>query len=214
MTQTPHKTTPDGSNLRGDDPWLVRVTDLKQYAYCPRVVYYQYCLPGVRPTTYKMQAGIDAQDRVEELEKRRSLREYGLEEGERHFNIALTSVRLGCTAQVDLVVETGTGKERRLLPVDFKMSRREPGRHFRLQLACYGMMLEEAWQAPAQEGVIYLIPVKRALRVKLDKRLRAETEETLATIRTMVAQERMPLPTPQRSRCVDCEFRRFCNDTL
>jgi CRISPR-associated exonuclease Cas4 len=202
------------SSLQMDDGWLVRVTDLKQYAYCPRVVYYQYCLPGVRPITYKMQTGIDAQDRVEELEKRRSLREYGLEEGERHFNIALTSARLACTAQIDLVVETGTGTERRLLPVDFKMSQQEPGRHFRLQLALYGMMLEEAWLAPAPEGVIYLIPVKRALRFKLDKRLRADAESMLAAIRMMVTQERMPPPTPQRSRCVDCEFRRFCNDTI
>lgn len=214
MTTTTDTVTVEAGSLRVDDGWLVRVTDLKQYAYCPRVVYYQYCLSGVRPVTYKMQAGIDAQDRVEELEKRRSLREYGLEEGKRHFNIALTSARLGCTAQIDLVVETGAGTERRLLPVDFKMSRREPGRHFRLQLALYGMMLEEAWQTPAPEGVIYLIPVKRTLRFKLDKRLRTDAESMLVAIRTMVTQERMPPPTSQRSRCVDCEFRRFCNDTI
>lgn len=214
MTMIAGAATSAVSSLQMDDRWLVRVTDLKQYTYCPRVVYYQYCLPGVRPITYKMQAGIDAQDRVEELEKRRSLREYGLEEGERHFNIVLTSARLACTAQIDLVVETGIGTERRLLPVDFKMSRREPGRHFRLQLALYGMMLEEAWLGPAPEGVIYLIPVKRALRFKLDKRLRADAESMLAAIRMMVTQERMPPPTPQRSRCVDCEFRRFCNDTI
>lgn len=197
-----------------EDGWLVRVTDLKQYAYCPRVVYYQYCLPGVRPITFKMQSGIEAQDRVEELEKRRSLREYGLEEGERHFNIALTSQRLGCTAQVDLVVMYGIGANRTLLPVDFKMSRREPGRHFMLQLACYGMMLEEAWQALAPEGIIYLIPTKRAIRVKLDKRLRRDAERMVTEIREMVMEERMPPPTLQRSRCVDCEFRRFCNDTI
>ena len=161
-----------------------------------------------------MEHGIEAQDRIEELEKRRRLREYGLEEVERHCNIALTSRRLGCTAQVDMVVEYGAGPARSLLPVDFKISRQEPGRHFLLQLACYGMMLEEAWQAPALEGVIYLIPVKRGLRVKLDKRLRHDTERMLASLRVMVMNEQMPTPTTQRGRCVDCEFRRFCNDTL
>ena len=83
-----------------------------------------------------------------------------------------------------------------------------------LQLACYGIMLEEAWKAPAPEGVIYLIPVKRAIRVKLDKRLRRDAERIVEAIRTLVATEQMPPPTPQRSRCVDCEFRRFCNDTI
>ena len=55
--------------------WSLRVIDLKQYEYCPRIVYYEYCLPGVRPTTYKMAAGIAAQDRVNTLEERRGLRE-------------------------------------------------------------------------------------------------------------------------------------------
>ena len=194
--------------------WLLRVTDLKQYAYCPRVVFFEYCLPGLRPTTFKMRHGIEAQDRVEELEKRRSLREYGVAEGERHFNVALTSQRLGCVAQIDLVVEYGTEAGRRLLPVDFKMSRQEPGRHFKLQLACYAMLLEESWQAPAPEGVIYLIPVKRAVRVALDQRLRLDAEKMLVAMRGMIEQEIMPPPTAQRGRCVDCEFRRFCNDVF
>ncbi|GIV73775.1 MULTISPECIES: CRISPR-associated protein Cas4 [Caldilinea] len=192
--------------------WLLRVTDIRQYAYCPRVVFYEYCLSGVRPLTYKMLQGLEAQHRVEELEKRRSLREYRLTEGVRHFHVALTSERLGCTALVDLVVESGEGNQRRVTPVDFKMSRREPGTHFRLQLACYGMMLEEIWQVPAPEGILYLIPLKRAVRVNLDRRLRKDAERTLAEIREMVLHERMPAPTPHRNRCVDCEFRRFCND--
>lgn len=210
-------TTPAAA-YRSADPsserWLLRVTDLKQYAYCPRVVYYEYCLPGLRPTTFKMRHGIEAQDRVEELEKRRSLREYGVAEGERHFNVALTSQRLGCVAQIDLVVEYSTDSGRRVLPVDFKMSRHEPGRHFKLQLACYAMLLEESWQAPAPAGIIYLIPLKRAVRVVLDRRLRLDAEKMLTAMRGMIEREIMPPPTAQRSRCVDCEFRRFCNDVL
>ena len=45
---------------------IFRVTDLKQYFYCPRVVYYAYCLPQVRPVTAKMEAGIEAQVEAEE----------------------------------------------------------------------------------------------------------------------------------------------------
>ena len=38
--------------------WLLEVTDLKQYTYCPRIVFYRYCLPRVRPITYSMEEGI------------------------------------------------------------------------------------------------------------------------------------------------------------
>jgi len=198
-----------------EDAWLVRVTDLKQWAYCPRVVYYQYCLPGIRPITFKMEMGIEAQDRVEGLEDRRSLRAYGVSEGVRHFNVSVVSHRLQCTAQVDMVIETELAAgDRQLVIVDFKLSRREPGRNFKLQLACYGMMLAEAWGIPANRGYIYLIPQRRAEEVIFTPRLRRDAETLLAEIRRTVLAQRTPEATSQRQRCVDCEFRRFCNDVF
>lgn len=197
-----------------EEEWLLQVTDLKQFAYCPRIVYYRYCLSRVQPMTFKMSAGIEAQERVESLEERRSLRAYGVSDGVRHFNVSVTSVALGLSGQIDLVVETGSGSERRLIPVDFKLSRREPGRHFKLQLACYAMLLEEAWGAPAGEGYIYLIPARRGLSVPITPRLRRDALSQVGQIRQMVLSEQMPEPTKSRSRCVDCEYRRFCNDVL
>jgi len=195
--------------------WLLKVTDLKQFAYCPRIPYYHYCLPAVRPTTYKMDAGIRAQDRAEELERRRSLRAYGLTEGERHFNVSIASGQLGVSGQIDLVIRHTVNGEERLIPVDYKLSRREPGRHFKLQLACYALLLEEAWQLPVEEGFLYLIPARKAVRVPVTTRLRNDVRRQLAEIRELVLAERMPaVSSRQRSRCVDCEFRRFCNDML
>ena len=36
---------------------LFEVTDLKQWIYCPRVLYYRYRLPEIRPTTDLIAAG-------------------------------------------------------------------------------------------------------------------------------------------------------------
>ncbi|MCB0112480.1 MAG: CRISPR-associated protein Cas4 [Caldilineaceae bacterium] len=196
------------------DPWYFRVVDLKQHDYCPRVVYYEHCLPGVRPTTYKMQAGIKAQDRVESLEKRRSLRAYDVIEGVRHFNVSVQSAALGLSGQIDLVVETGVGDEMRLIPVDFKLSRRKPGRHFKVQLACYALLLEESRQVPVDTGYLYLIPSRQSIKVDITARLRREVHNQIAEIRQMIAAERMPPPAKHRAQCVNCEFRRFCNDVL
>ena len=35
----------------------IRVSDIKQYFYCPRVVYHTYYTPVSRPTTHPMQLG-------------------------------------------------------------------------------------------------------------------------------------------------------------
>lgn len=196
------------------DTWLLRVTDLKQYEYCPRVVFYEYCLPGVRPVTYKMEAGIAEQERVAGLEERRSLRAYGVKTGERHFNVTVRSAKLLLSGQIDLVIATNDSGHLQLLPVDFKLSRREPGRHFKLQLACYALLLEEQWGAPVAEGAIYLIPLKKVIKVPITPRLRKDAVQHLLTIRAMLTAQRMPPPTSRRSHCINCEFRRFCNDVL
>src|SRR5215208_377369 len=81
-----------------------RVADLKQWVYCPRVLYYALCLPKVRPTTYKMEAGIEAGYNEEGREERRSLQPYGVEEGHREFDVALSSTRYGLRGKADLIV--------------------------------------------------------------------------------------------------------------
>ena len=71
--------------------WLFEVTDLKQYTVCPRIVYYRYCLPRVRPITGLMEEGTLRHEEEDTREERRSLRNYGLHEGERTAHLALRS---------------------------------------------------------------------------------------------------------------------------
>jgi CRISPR-associated exonuclease Cas4 len=194
------------------DGFYLQVTDLKQYVYCPRVVFYRYCLPDIRPVTFKMQAGIAAQERVNDLEKRRSLRAYDVVAGTRHFHVSVVSERLKLTGQIDLVVAHGEGDEERLIPVDFKLSRRKPGPHFKLQLGAYGVMLAEAWNGVVDVGYLYQIPTKTSVQVPITSRLRKQVESTGAEIHRMIDEERMPGATSQPGKCVNCEFRRFCND--
>ena len=190
-----------------------RVTDLKQWVYCPRVLYYATCLPDVRPVTYKMGAGIEAGQSEEGREARRSLRPYKLEAGRREFNVPLESGRLGLRGLADMVIWTGDGKNEEVIPVDYKLSQRA-GSHFKLQLAAYGLMLEEMSGITARRGFLYLIPLRKAVEVRFTKRLRQKLLDSLDAMQSMILTEAMPPPTPQRKKCVACEFRRFCNDVL
>ncbi len=192
---------------------IFTVTDLKQFAYCPRVVFYTYCLPLIRPLTYKMEESMLAHQEEAEREERRSLRLYGLSQGERRYDVPLTSARLGLRGVVDMVIDTGT----ECIPVDYKSTFREqPGAHFRLQLAAYGLMIEEGLKPDSgisvRRGFLYSLLTQSAQEVPFTGRLRAQVRQTVDALREMVERERMP-PAPQgRGRCVACEFRRFCND--
>ena len=199
------------TELPGETQWYLRVTDLKQFVYCPRVVYYTYCLPLLRPVTYKMEAGVEAHDKATADEHRRSLRAYDLTSGQRHFDVALTSERLGLSGRIDMIIVMD---EVEAIPVDYKLSRHEPPEHYRMQLAAYAELIEENWQVQVRQGFIYRLPLREAEGVPITAQRRASVRKQTAEIRRMIASQQIPEPTSKRGRCVNCEFRRFCNDVF
>jgi len=190
-----------------------RVSDLKQWVYCPRVLFYATCLPKVRPITYKMEAGIEAGRKEMEREVRRSLRLYGLVEGRREFNIPVVSERLGLRGEVDMVLWINDLDTEEAIPVDYKLSK-QAGIHFKMQLVAYGLLLEEMSGIKVKRGFLYFIPLRRVEEVHLTKALREKVLTALESMHHMLWTELMPPPTPQHSKCIACEFRRFCNDIL
>lgn len=195
-------------NITNLDTGIV-VSDIKQWAYCPRVFYYRVCLPHVRPVTYKMIAGEAEGEMEEQREMRRSLRVYGIKDGCREFNVKLSSPVLGVHGEVDMVITSAVENE--TIPVDYKMSE-TAGSHFKQQLTVYALMLEEIRNVQIRRGFLYLIPLRRAVEVRMEKRLRSQTLITLSDMQRVIVSEQIPPPVPQRGKCVSCEFRRFCND--
>lgn len=195
---------------------LFRVIDLKQYVYCARLIYFHHCWPEVRPITYKMEAGIAAQDAEESRAARRSLRAYGLRRGECRHNIPLASETLGLRGKIDLVVETDDNAlgERELIPVDYKLSSRKMGFHFKLQLAAYGLLLEETYGLPVKRGFLHAIPTRQTTEVMFTLSLYTKLKQALLEMQDIAVKEFMPAPTRQRAKCEACEFRRFCNDVV
>ncbi|RJQ41523.1 MAG: CRISPR-associated protein Cas4 [Anaerolineaceae bacterium] len=203
MTKEAEKTAQTEIEL--ESPFCV--TDLKQWLYCPRILYYRLCLPDVRPTTYKMQMGSEEGKAEEIREARRSLKIYGVEDGHREFNVVLSSERYGLRGKVDLVI----WRTAEVIPVDYKFSN-IAGQHFQLQLMAYGLLLEEISGLTAQHGFLYMLPKRNVMEVKFVARLREKLLGTLELMHRMLYSELVPPPTQNQHKCLACEFRRFCND--
>lgn len=189
---------------------MLRVNDLKQYDYCPRVVYYQYVMPVERKATFKMEHGKSAEARLDALEQRRGVQRYGLPDGRRHFHVWLTSETLGLSGKLDLLIESSTGR----YPVDFKETTGEVRSNHVLQLCGYALLVEEAYGGAVSHGFIYLIPSHRVEPVELTESLKCEALQTLGLIRNMITSQRLPPSTEVRARCTDCEYRNYCGDVF
>jgi CRISPR-associated exonuclease Cas4 len=167
-------------------------------------------MPVNKKTTWKMEQGKIAEAQIDELEKRRKLREYRLAEGIRRFHVWIESKRLGLSGKLDLLIESPEG----LFPVDFKLTTGRPHRNHVMQLCGYARLLEEVYQREITKGFVYLIPQNDAVIFDLTEDRKREVDQLIGDIRRMIEQERMPPPTPVRNRCADCEYRNYCGDIL
>src|SRR5438874_4492812 len=123
--------------LRGE--MTLRVTDIKQQIYCPRICYWNYLMPVEKRLPPKMEYGAADHALLAHLEARRTLRAYGLNSGSRRFHVRLTSERMGLTGVLDALLETP--EER--IPVEYKDTLGGVRLNHRVQLAAYAMLLRE-----------------------------------------------------------------------
>ena len=70
---------------------LLRVSDLRQWEYCRRVVYYRYVLPVPYRESYKMERARCVELQEQERELRRTTRRYCLQDVRKRFNVWLES---------------------------------------------------------------------------------------------------------------------------
>lgn len=184
-----------------------QVTDIKQYLYCPRIVYFAYVqpLPAYKPP--KVEEG---QVAYQEL-KTRLLRHWprALPRGQKVLlDVPLIYTPWRLTGRVDALV---LQDEETAVVVDFKHARRVlPG--WKLQVVAYGMLVEQVLGYKVPEGYIYLTRVRKARRVVLRPALRRQVMAIQKAMRAMLEQNRWPEGPSGRGPCVSCEYRRFCND--
>jgi CRISPR-associated exonuclease Cas4 len=186
----------------------LRINDLKQYEYCPRIVFYNTVMPVARKSTVKMERGKEVEIKLDALEARRTLRRYRLTEGERRFHVWLNSPALGLSGKLDLLIVT----PKACYPVDFKYTRGRPRRNHVMQLAAYALLVEDAMSIRVPMAFVYLTPSDHLIRINVTDGLKGLVRAQLASIRKMVQEGILPEPTPVRARCEECEFRNYCGD--
>lgn len=186
----------------------LRVSDLRQYLYCARIPHYYYVRPVKRKVSFMMSRGQELHEQMERLELRRTLKRYGLTEGERLFRVPLSSRVLGLSGVCDLVVRTNHED----IPCEFKSSSSPNWSSHRYQLAAYGMLLEEQYGRPVRRGFLAWAPRGIILEVSITDAVRRYLRRLVNDLRREITQEFFPPPTSRRGRCHDCEFRLHCND--
>lgn len=211
----------------------VRVSDVRQWAFCPRVIWHRRVMGISTKPTPTMEWGKAAEEALRRKETRRRLRRYGLEDATRAFSVALEDCERRVSGVCDLVLTTEERTEswprfkgglpdgvcpvrlhvaKRAYPVEVKRTAGGVRRHHVLQLAGYAELLEHNGYGKVDSGYVLLLPEDRIERVRLGSDEREAFWNAVRAIRDMMESDRFPQATRYRSFCGDCEFVNYCGD--
>src|SRR5690606_19923802 len=109
----------------------LRINELKNYQYCPRISFYTLCMSMDR-ITHLAELGIEAEADAKQRLRRRQHALHSITRGIRHFNVTLWSEMNQIIGQIDEVVETATG----IYLVDYKDTQKDYG-YWQVQMAAY-----------------------------------------------------------------------------
>jgi CRISPR-associated exonuclease Cas4 len=119
--------------------------------------------------------------------------------------VPLYSTRYKLSGKAD-IVELRNGEP---IPVEYKKGKRRRFDNDDIQLCAQAFCLEEMFACDVAVGYIYHAASRRRREVLFDWRLRAETEATIAAVRGLLTEGRVP-PAVLAPRCDGCSLRQVC----
>ncbi len=191
-----------------DTSSYLRINELKNYAYCPRISFYVICL-GIDRETGLSKMGTEAETEAKTRMKRRKHALHAIVEGQRKFDVAMFSHIHQIAGRLDEVVETPNG----IYLIDYKNTDRDYG-YWKLQMYAYWLCMSESSVLPVLACHVYSIPTQQYHLIRFTRRDEEKLHETLRALHAMIASECCPPPVPQLGKCRVCQYSRFCNDVF
>lgn len=187
------------------------VRRLHNYLYCPRLFYLQW-VEDLFVENADTAAGTAVHKRVDEPSH---LREQDLDILERAAlrSVAVHSEALGLTGIVDLIEDTGSGRQ--LLDYKRGAPRRDEDGNLvakdndAAQLASYALLLREEG-IEIDRAAVYYAAEKKRVAVPLTAALFASTLQTLSEARAVAASGVCPPPLRNDPRCLQCSAYSVC----
>ena len=181
---------------------------IRQWCFCPRVVYYRELLNLSSAKPLWVKQGEDKHSQFNNLIKRRRFTKLGLEKGKRHFDISLTSYQLPFYGVADLVIETPNA----VYPVDYKTGNRIYRGQI-MQMTAYCLLAEKVFSKPATHGIFLFGEKGKTIElIEITERLREDVISICKNIIDMLNMGMKPHSDASLPQCMQCEYLNYCND--
>ncbi|NQE05112.1 CRISPR-associated exonuclease Cas4 [ANME-1 cluster archaeon GoMg1] len=198
------------AELESEPEVFITVSDVMEYLFCPRFIYFMYCLgiPQHEEKRYKVLKGRALHEAREKMNK--SYMRKKLQCVRKGVAVYLVSKRNRLKGEVDevLFLEDGTAA-----PLDYKFAEFKDTvfRTHKYQSALYGLMIADNYGVEVNRGfVCYTRSNHLVKEVKLNNK---DFERAIAMVKEVlevIQKGFYPDATKYKARCVDCTYRNIC----
>lgn len=185
----------------------IPVNLIRQWKYCPRIVYYREVLhlSAVYPPWVRQ--GEQFHEEETRLWLRRKLSRFGVQTGKVVFSFSMKSSRHLLHGEADMLIET----EEEVIPVEFKLSGSMKRRGGLLQLVAYGLLAAETIGKKSSYGFL-AIGKNEIKKIVFDEKFYSELFRAINGIRKLFVDPVKPDSSATMLQCTNCEYLNFCAD--
>lgn len=181
---------------------------IRQYLFCPRVVYFLEVLNIPKASPEWVKEGTKHHIKQTELFKRRTLARFGLENAEFKTNVSLSNDKFSFYGICDALIIGNT----HIYPVEIKLHGDKPTFAQKMQLVAYGMIAEELYKKQFDTGFMLYEKNAKTVPIKTTEQDKQKVNLIAEEIITMIQNARLPYSSADDSKCTQCEFLNYCND--
>jgi CRISPR-associated exonuclease Cas4 len=195
---------------------MITVSDVKQYLYCPKIIYFDHVLHVPKPPDQKLETGKEKHDDITGKERRRKgaiFYDSELDQAEKLFRVSLESSTLGLRGVLDYLIKT----EREYIPVDYKFGLSNAGNvhlNHKYQLAAYALLVEDSFKTIVRRGYVHYSRDRINAKIDFTDEIRKRTMKMIREIGEIIQEEIEPSGARKPGKCADCEYSRYCEGAL
>lgn len=189
--------------------FLLTATDLMNYCYCPRIIYFVHVLKIPQATTRKEYKGREKDSEFTAKSKRTKVVKKA-PPLPKLFHVYLQSDELEMKTIADSIMINERDNEAYPIQAKYAFTPRAIFRTQKLQLAMEAMLVENKFKHNVPFGFIKFMRSNELVKVFIDAKLKEEVARCFREIREIARTERMPKGTEFKKRCADCCYREVC----
>lgn len=183
-------------------------SDVIQYLYCPRFIYFEYVLaiPQYEEKSYKAMRGRTLHDYKQNINKDYLRKEIGAVEKYQEQYLTNNLLR----GKVDEVLQL---QDRTMAPLDYKFAKYKDRVYetYKTQLYCYAWLIEDNFDKKVDRGyLIYTRSKHKLIEVPVTEEAKTKVKEAASDIINIIDTNKFPKSTKYKKRCRGCTYRNIC----